>query len=76
MKKVYLVLAFVGALVPYYFFLQFFSIEGVNLGIFLSALFANGAVGGFSADLLISSFVFWMMRVRLNPAWFSLGMVK
>ena len=25
----------------------------------VSALFVNGAVGGFTADLLISSFVFW-----------------
>ena len=63
MKKVYLILAIVGALVPYYFFLQFFSTEGANLGIFLSALFANGAAGGFSADLLIASFVFWMYMV-------------
>jgi len=60
MKNVYLVLAFVGALVPLAFFLQFFSAEGVNLNSFISGLFVNGAAGGFSADLLISSFVFWL----------------
>ncbi|NIN67634.1 MAG: DUF2834 domain-containing protein, partial [Anaerolineae bacterium] len=27
---------------------------------FVSALFANGAAGGFAADLLITSFVFWL----------------
>jgi hypothetical protein len=60
MKRVYLILAIVGAIVPYFFFFQFFSAEGINLGIFISALFANGAVGGFAADLLFTSFVFWL----------------
>jgi hypothetical protein len=60
MKTVFLILAIIGAIVPYAFFLQFFSSEGVQLTGFISALFANGAAGGFSADLLISSFVFWL----------------
>jgi hypothetical protein len=60
MKRVYLILAIVGAIVPYVFFIQFFSAEGINLGGFISALFANGAVGGFTADLLITSFIFWL----------------
>lgn len=60
MKKLYLVLAIVGAIIPLAFFMQFFSTEGVNLSGFVSALFVNGAAGGFTADLLISSFVFWL----------------
>ena len=60
MKNVYLTLAIRGALVPYWFLFQFISVEGLNLPGFLSALFANGAVGGLSADLFISSFVFWL----------------
>jgi len=60
MKKVYLLLAVVGALVPYGFFFGFFVAEGFNLPGFVSALFANGPSGGFTADLLISSFVFWL----------------
>ena len=60
MKNLFLVLAIVGAIIPLAFFFQFFSAEGVNLSRFLSALFVNGAAGGFSADLLISSFVFWI----------------
>ena len=60
MKTLFLILALLGAIVPYAFFLQFFSSEGVQLTGFISALFANGAAGGFSADLLISSFVFWL----------------
>jgi len=60
MRHVYLLLAIVGALVPYGFFLQFGAAHGADLGLFLGALFANGAAGGFTADLLLSSFVFWL----------------
>ena len=31
----------------------------MNLESFIAALFVNGAAGGFTADLLISSLVFW-----------------
>lgn len=70
MKNVYLVLAIVGAVVPYFFFLQFFAESGINLSAFISALFANGAAGGFTADLLITSGVFWiyMFSRREGPA--------
>ncbi len=60
MKTLFLILAILGAVIPYTFFLQYFSSEGVQLTGFISALFANGAAGGFSADLLITSFVFWL----------------
>ncbi len=45
MKALYLILAIVGAAVPYVFFIQFFSNEGINLGVFVDALFANPAAG-------------------------------
>ncbi len=60
MKNVYLILAIVGAVVPYLFFFQFFAAAGLDLPAFVSALFLNGAVAGFTADLLISSLVFWV----------------
>lgn len=59
-KNLYLVLAIVGAVVPYAFFFQFIGLEGLDLGSFVSGLFVNGAAGGFTADLLISSLVFWI----------------
>jgi len=59
MKRIYLVLAIVGAILPYVFFFQFFQTEGIDLQAFVGALFVNGAAGGFSADLLFTSFVFW-----------------
>jgi hypothetical protein len=71
MKNFYLVAAIVGAVVPYVFFFDFFASEGLALASFISALFANGAAGGFTADLLISSAVFWAYLIsRKDPlAW-------
>ncbi len=45
---------------PYIFFFQFIKAEGLSLLAFSQALFVNGAAGGFSADLLFTSFVFWL----------------
>ena len=64
MKTLYLILAIVGAVVPYVFFFQFFSNEGINLGVFVGALFANPAAGGFTADLLLTSVVFWLFMFQ------------
>ena len=58
-STIYLTLALLGAVAPYFFFLQFFAAEGLA-GDFVGALFVNGAAGGFAADLLLSSLVFWI----------------
>ena len=61
MRNVYLVLSILGAVIPVAFFMQFFSATPApGLEDFIPALFVNGAAGGFSADLLIASFVFWL----------------
>ena len=60
MKNVYLFSAIVGAVVPMLFFLNFFAASGLGLTTFVTALFVNGAAGGFAADLLITSLVFWI----------------
>ena len=57
MKNFYLAAAIIGAIIPLYFFSQFFGEAGALA--FVPALFVNGASSGFTADLLISSFVFW-----------------
>ena len=64
MKKLYLLLAIIGAIVPYIFFFKFIQAEGVNIPAFISALFANGAAGGFSADLLLTSLIFWLFMFQ------------
>lgn len=58
-KSLYLVLAVAGAVAPYVFFARFFAAEGLT-GDFVTACFANGAAGGITADLLVSSVVFWV----------------
>lgn len=76
-KKLYLLLATGGAIVPYIFFIQHFADAGFSLSDFLSALFVNGAAGGFTADLLITSLVFWIFMFHRagqedtpKPFWF------
>ena len=59
-KPLYLTLAVVGTVVPWLFFARFFLSEGLDLPLFLRGLFANGAAGGFSADVLLSIVVFWI----------------
>lgn len=70
MKSFYLFAAVIGAIVPGIFFAQFIQLNGLDLSAFVSALFVNGAAGGFSSDLLISSFVFWaymFQQMKNNP---------
>jgi hypothetical protein len=60
MKKYYLFAAIMGIIIPVAFFVSFIQQSGLDLPAFVSALFVNGAAGGFSADLLILSFVSWV----------------
>ncbi len=64
MKALYLVATIVGAIVPYLFFFEHFGANGLNMLTFVAAVFANPAAGGFTADLLISSFVFWIFMFQ------------
>lgn len=63
-RHFYLGMAVVGAVVPWLFFGSFFFENGPDVPLFLRSLFANGAAGGFSADVLISIAVFlvWSWR--------------
>lgn len=63
-RQFYLAMAIVGTVVPWLFFGSFFAQHGLALPLFLQSLFANGAAGGFSADVLISIAVFWMWSWR------------
>ena len=60
MKFMYLVAAILGAIVPYVFFLQHMDVHGLALATFVAQAFANPVASGFTSDLLISSFVFWV----------------
>ena len=64
MKNVYLSLAILGTVVPYFFFFQHMGAEGMALSGFIADAFANPVASGFAADLLISSLVFWVYMFR------------
>ena len=66
MKYVYLIWAIVGAVIPVMFFLGVFHAEMAGATQFIPALFANSAAGGFSADLLITSAVFWTYMIAAD----------
>lgn len=69
MKVFYLIATIVGIIVPYVFFAPFFAEHGFDIGMFSRNLFVNGPAGGFTADVLISSAVFWgiMFSSRMLP---------
>ncbi|MFN8383723.1 MAG: DUF2834 domain-containing protein [Anaerolineales bacterium] len=58
LKIFYIISAILGTVIPWVFFAQFFIKEGFNLSVIIQNLFANGAAGGFSADVLISIVIF------------------
>ena len=60
MQRFYLAIAVIGALVAWSFFGPFFVAHGPDIPVFVGALFANGAAGGFAADLLMSIGLFWV----------------
>jgi hypothetical protein len=59
-RKIYLALAILGALLPWWFFYQFLTVEGFALPSLASSLFVNGATAGFTLDVIISSLAFWI----------------
>lgn len=63
-RTFYLASAVVGTIVPWLFFGSFFALHGPDVPLFLQSLFANGAAGGFSADVLICIAVFWVWSWR------------
>ena len=58
LKTFYIIAAVLGTVIPWMFFAQFFSQNGLDLPLIVQSLFVNGAAGGFSADVLISIVVF------------------
>lgn len=71
MKHLFLALAILGAVIPWAFLLGYFAEAGLGISGFLAALFANGAAGGATADLLIASVAFWvfLLAQRAQRVW-------
>jgi len=60
LKNVYLVVAILGTVLPYYELFQFIGEEGWSVVGFGQALFVNHASSMGAVDLLISSMAFWI----------------
>ncbi len=60
MKNLYLLLAILGAVLPYSYFIPFLRANGLDIKLFTSELFANDISSFFATDFLISCLIFWV----------------
>ena len=79
MKPLYLSLAIVGLVLPYYFFAGFLAANGLNLSLLIQQLFSTPISTFFAVDLLITAIVFWVFlyrearRLQMNRWWVYLA---
>ena len=62
-KNIYLALAVIGFVAPYFFLFRFVSANGLNMSLLIQQLFANDISTFFAVDLVISIVVFWIYLV-------------
>ena len=74
-KNIYLALAMIGVMVPYFFLFQFIGENGLNVSLLIQRLFANDISTFFAVDLIISIIVFWIYliseaeKLRMTNYW-------
>ena len=79
MKLLYLILAIVGLVLPYYFFVGFLAANGLNLSLLIQQLFSTPISTFFAVDLFITAIVFWVFlyrearRLQMNRWWVYLA---
>jgi hypothetical protein len=59
MRAFYLIVAVLGLVLPYAFFVPFLVENGLNLPLFVQQMFANRIAGFFSLDVIVSSLALW-----------------
>ena len=59
-KNIFLLLAIIGFVAPYFFFLQLSPANGFDLPLLMQPLFANNFMKGVAMDLTVSVIVFWI----------------
>jgi hypothetical protein len=64
-KTLYLLLAVIGAIVPVILFIGWIQLHGFDFYRFLEDAFVNDVSSALTADLLISSLVFWVAAFEL-----------
>ena len=74
-KNIYLILAILGFVAPYYFFLQLPGENGFNMALLIQQISASSILSGTVMDLMISVIVFWAYmfaeanRLQMKNAW-------
>lgn len=74
-KSIYLALAVLGLVAPYWFFFQFFAANGFDLGLLVKQMFVNPVSIAFFVDLVISIVVFWFFlfsestKLQMQNTW-------
>jgi uncharacterized protein DUF2834 len=74
-KNIFLVLAIIGFIVPYYFFFQLPGEDGFDLPLLIQPFLANNFMKGAAMDLTISVIVFWVYafaeasKLKMKNAW-------
>ena len=63
-KRIYLILAVVGFIAPYYFFISFLLAHGLDARLFLRQLFGTTISTLFAIDLILSAYVFVVFMER------------
>ena len=77
-RNIYLILAVIGFIAPYYFFLQLPAENGFDLPLLMRPLFANNFMKGVAMDLTISVIVFWFFmfteanKLQIKNPWLYL----
>ena len=77
-KNIYFVLAIIGVLAPYYFFLQIPAESASNLPALIQPLFANNLMKGVAMDFTVSVMVFWFFmfaeanKLQMKSPWLYL----
>ncbi|MCA1746279.1 MAG: DUF2834 domain-containing protein [Bacteroidales bacterium] len=69
-KTVYIVLCFLGAIIPMAVFVPFALENGLDMGLFAREMFATQVASFLSADLMLSSLALWAFiyfEVRKRP---------
>jgi len=77
-KNIFLILAILGFIAPYYFFFQLPAENGFNLPILIQPFLANDFMKGAAMDLTISVIVFWFFmfveanKLQMKNSWLYL----
>ena len=76
MRRLYLLAAILGTVLPLSQFVPFLASHGFNLSLFFRQLFQNNVSAFFGLDVIVSSFALWLFvfsegrRLRMNNLWF------